>query len=243
MNNLVVAENLQINQSELEQILEFNFFDTWALEMTNVLILRQHKNKLSFIFSEFVIWFLGILFLVPIQLLIFQQWLLHGNQIRGFITVISLSAIISLGILVSFNLFLWQQAKKLKSIAIILDKIDAYNRLIQNLQVVTKFNSLSTVVTQNSDRSSLGISTALQTTKDSLLKSLELEKFILHNQQLQLQDRYQLLNSLEDNLVQFMSISNKNKQNETEYQQLLAEVIQIGLSVHREVRKNISLSS
>lgn len=238
MDNLVIKDILKIDRSEIEQILELNFFNSLALEMSDILLLHQSKHKLSFLISEVTIWFLGILFLVPINLLIFQKWLLHSNQFQGFAIVIILSAMLSLGILLCLNSFLWQRAKKLKNLAIILNKIEDYNSLIQNLQLITKFNTLSTVAHKNKHQSASEITTALQLTKDSLLKSLEIENFILENQQLKLQERYQLLNNLEDNLVQFMSLP--NEQSNTEYQQLLAETIQIGLSVHQEVRKNIT---
>ena len=147
--------------------------------------------------------------------------------------MIILSAMLSLGILLCLNFFLWQRAKKIKNIAVIFLKIKDYNSLIKNLQLITKLNTLSTVDCKNKYQSASEITTALQLTKDSLLKSLE-------NQQLKLQERYQLFNNLEDNLVRFMSLP--NEQNSTEYQQLLAETIQIALSVHQEVRKNITRS-
>ena len=240
MDNLVIEDILKIDRSEIEQILQLNFFDSLALEMSNILLLQQRKHRLSFFITEAIIWFLGILFLVPINLLIFQQWLLYSNQFRGFAIVIIGSSILSLGILLCLNFFLWQRAKKLKNIAVVLNKIEGYNSLIQNLHLITNFNTLSTITSQN-DRSTSEITTALKLTKDSLLKSLEIEKFILENQQLKLQQRYQLLNNLEDDLVRFMTLP--NEQNNTEYQQLLAEAVQLGLSVHQEVRKHIPQSS
>ncbi|MGK7934384.1 MAG: hypothetical protein AB4206_01020 [Xenococcaceae cyanobacterium] len=61
-----------------------------------------------------------------------------------------------------------------------------------------------------------------------------MEKIINLNQE-NISDRYQLFTNLEDDLVQFLSSSNDSHY--SEYQQLLTEVIQIGLSVHQEVRK------
>ena len=239
--NLVIEDILKINRLEIEQILQLNFFNSIALEMTDILILRQSKQKLSFLVTEAVILFLGILFLVPINLLIFQRWLLYSNQLQGFAIVIIGSAILSLGILLCLNFFLWQRAKKFKNIAIVLNKIEDYNRSIQNLQLITKLNTLSTVDCKNKHQSASEITTALKLTKDSLLKSLEIENFILENQQLKLQERYQLLNNLEDDLVRFMSLP--NEQSNIEYQQLLTEAIQLGLSVHQEMRKHITQSS
>lgn len=241
MKNLVEANALDISATEIEDILQFDLGTSLALEMAHVLILRHREKYLSFWLLEAALMFLGTLFLVPINLLIWQKWLSDSNQLQSFIIVISCSTILSFAILLCFNGYLWQKAKKLKTIAIILKKIAGYNCLIENLQLMTAFNSLSAISPPNSDRSSLEIATALQITKDSLLKSIEIEKFILRDRRLQLKERYQLFNNLEADLIEYMSFS--NRQNTTENSQLLAEAIQIGLSVHKELRKNITLSS
>jgi hypothetical protein len=237
MHDSLNWEHLKIKQSEIEDILECNLFDNLAIEMANLLILHQGKNKLSFLLTEATLGFLGTLFLVPINLLVGQKWLSSNNQFQSFALAICLALIFALAFLLTLNLFLWKQAQKIKNIAAILEKITRYNHLIQNFQLLTKFNNLSTIANAHKSQSNTDMVTALQITKESLLKSLELENLVLHNQQLQSQQRYQLLNSLEDDLVQFMSQS--NQQNTTEYQQLLAEVMTIGLSVHQELRQNI----
>ena len=241
MKNLVEANDLFISPTEIEDILQFNFGTSLALEMARVLILRHKERYQSFWLLEAALLFLGMLFLVPINLLIWQKWLSDSNQLQSFIRVISCSIILSFAILLYFNGYLWQKAKKLKTIAIILKKIEGYNCLIKNLQLMAIFNNLSTISLPNSDRTSSEIATALQITKDSLLKSIEIEKLILRDRRLQLRERYQLFNNLEADLIEYMSFS--HRQNTTENSQLLAEAIEIGLSVHKELRKNITLSS
>jgi hypothetical protein len=238
MPNSLTWDHLKIKQPEIESIFQYNLFNNLAIEMANLLILHQSQNKLSFLLTEATISFLGTLLLVPINLLVGQKWFSSNNQFQSFALAICLALIFSLAFLLTLNLLLWKQAKKIKNIAVILEKIARYNHLIQNFQLLTKFNNLSTIVNDHKSQSNTDIATALQITKESLLKSLELENLVLHNQQLQSQQRYQLLNSLEDDLVQFMSQS--NQQNTTEHQQLLAEVMTIGLSVHQELRQNIN---
>lgn len=239
MNNLVAWNQLKIESTELERILESNLLNNLAIEMAKFVILSHNQNKLSFLITEATLGFLGILFLVPINLLLGQKWFSTQNHKIGFAIAIFLAVVISLMLLLSLNIYLWQQAKKMKNIAKILLKIARYNDLIQNFQLITKFNNLSSVVNAKQTNTNTEIFKILQITKDSLLKSLELEKFLLQHKQLQLQERYQLFNSLEDNLVQFISQFNQ-EENITEYQQLLNEAINIGLSVHQELRANIN---
>jgi hypothetical protein len=238
MHNSLTWDCLKIKQPEIEGILECNLFDNLAIEMANLLILHQSQNKLSFLLTETTIGFLGTLFLVPINLLIGQKWLAYNNQFQSFALAICLALIFSLASLLTLNLLLWRQAKKIKNIAAILEKIARYNHLIQNFQLLTKFNNLSTIVGDREFQSNTEMVTALNITKETLLKSLELESLVLHNQQLQSQQRYQLLNNLENDLVQFMSQS--DRQNTTEDRQLLTEIMTIGLSVHQELRQNIN---
>lgn len=236
MKKLVTWENLKVERDELESILKLSFLDNFALEMTNLLVLGCSKNRLSFLLSEVVIAFLSLLFLVPIILLVFQKWFLNSNQSSSFLIVILISGIVSLFILLCLNLYLWQKAKKIKNVAILINKIAKYNQLIHNFQLLTTFNDLSTSATSNDFALPSEINSILKATRNSLLNSLELEKLVIQNQTLQLYNRYQLLNSLEDDLVHFLSMENESTENE--YQQCLAEVVQIGLSVHQEVRKN-----
>ena len=55
--------------------------------MAKFVILSHNQNKLSFLITEATLGFLGILFLVPINLLLGQKWFSTQNQFYGFITV------------------------------------------------------------------------------------------------------------------------------------------------------------
>ena len=84
------------------------------------------------------------------------------------------------------------------------------------------------------------LKTALNLTKNSLLKSIELETFLDHHQiksnyaSVSFKNRYQLLANLEHNLI---NLSLPETDSHQEYQQLLNEAVNIGLSVHQEMRK------
>ncbi len=135
------------------------------------------------------------------------------------------------------NYHLWLRAKKLKSLAIILEKIEQYNQLINNLKLVNQINRLNysdNNTTQSDFKQLSEIKAALKLTKVSLLKSIDLEK-IVNLTQKNIGGRDQLFTNLEDDLIQFLSWPKNNYH--SEYQQLLTEAVQIGLSVHQEVRK------
>ncbi len=228
---------LKITQTELDNLLNLDLFSSWAIELNY--ILRQHKRQYfrSFLITELSGLFLGVILFFPLNLLIFRKLEILANNTGGFILILGLSLLTATLVLFILNYYLWLRAKKLKKLAVILDKIEQYNQLIDNLNLVDRVNSLNySEYKQNpiSSQKLSAIKAALNLTKSSLLKSVDLEKIINLNQE-NISDRYQLFTNLEDDLVQFLSSSNDSHY--SEYQQLLTEVIQIGLSVHQEVRK------
>lgn len=228
---------LKITQTELDNLLNLDLFSSWAIELNY--ILRQHKRQYfrSFLITELSGLFLGVILFFPLNLLIFRKLEILANNTGGFILILGLSLLTATLVLFILNYYLWLRAKKLKKLAVILDKIEQYNQLIDNLNLVDRVNSLNYSEYKRNPISSQKLSeikAALNLTKSSLLKSIDLEKIINLNQE-NISDRYQLFTNLEDDLVQFLSSSNDSHY--SEYQQLLTEVIQIGLSVHQEVRK------
>ncbi|MDJ0687321.1 MAG: hypothetical protein QNJ41_02315 [Xenococcaceae cyanobacterium MO_188.B32] len=159
------------------------------------------------------------------------------NNTGGFFLILGISLLFSTIGLSILNYHLWLRAKKLKSLAIILEKIEQYNQLINNLKLVNQINRLNysdNNTTQSDFKQLSEIKAALKLTKVSLLKSIDLEK-IVNLTQKNIGGRDQLFTNLEDDLIQFLSWPKNNYH--SEYQQLLTEAVQIGLSVHQEVRK------
>ena len=237
MRNSLNWDELKITQSELDNLWELDLFSSLAIDLSRVLILHKRQELKSLLITEISILFLSLVLFFPLNLIIFRHLGFVANNLNGFIGILAVSIISSAALLLLSNYYLWLRAKKLKSLTIILDKINQYNQLINNLQIITQINHLNYTDFSNSKNEleiSSEIKTALGFTKVSLIKSIEIEKIINFNQQIP-SDRYQLFANLEDNLIQFLSLPNNH--DHSEYQQLLIEAIQIGLSVHQEVRK------
>ncbi|WP_036485612.1 hypothetical protein [Myxosarcina sp. GI1] len=235
-------DELQIEQSELDNLLKFNILSTWALDFARVTMLHQKKARISLLFTQASILFLILLLFFPINLIIFRNlgWL--SNNISGLILLLLSTIVCSLSIALLFNYYLWRLAKQLKVFAILLDKVERYNHLIDSLKLLSEIES----VKYNDERDALAanlqsraeLTTALNLTKNSLIKSIELEKVISRDRQFG-NDPYQMLANLENNLINLLSFPQTNSSNE--YQQLLTEAVEIGLSVHQEIRKTQSL--
>jgi hypothetical protein len=172
-------------------------------------------------------------------LIIFRNFGWLSNNYQGFSLILISSAGLSGILMIIINIYLYNQAKQFKIFAILLEKVKQYNDLIANLKLLADLNSLSSISENDNIKSSekVELVKALELTKNSLIKSIELEK-VLHRDRHLVANRYQLLANLESGLINLDSL---NQHESNDYQQLLAEAIKIGLSVHKEIRKTQTL--
>ncbi len=229
---------LEISESQLENLLNFNLISNWAINISQVFLLRKKIYSKSLLLTETSGFFLIYVLLFPITLIILRNSDFLSNNTKGFILVLLSTGFISLSILVIFNYYLWGKAKKLKILAKLLEKVNEYNNLIENLKLVKKLNNISSDdINLKNSPAEIELKSALKLTKNSLVKSIELEKIIKLDRNLS-DNPYQLLANLESGLVNLSSFSSDNTDS---YQQLLSQTIEIGLSVHQEMRKTQNL--
>ena len=228
-------KELEISQLELAEIIDFDLLSTWAIDISRVLMLRLKEYQKSLLFAEGCSLFLIYLFVFPINLIVFRNFSWLSNNTSGLILILVSTALISVFTLLIFNYYLWRKAKKIKVFAILLEKVKQYNNLIDHLKLAGELNLLGENQTNiNHQKTELELKKALTLTKNSLLRSIELEKIMNRDRHLA-NNRDLLLANLESALVRLNSISQDNSNN---YQQLLSEAIEIGLSVHQEIRKS-----
>ncbi|BAZ46537.1 hypothetical protein NIES4102_35730 [Chondrocystis sp. NIES-4102] len=239
---LVNWEKLKISEVELDKLIKLDLLSLWAIDLSYVFLLNRRIYRKSLLITESVCLCLMLFLLFPITLIVFRalNWL--SNDFNGLILVLLITLLLSLGCLLIINYYLWDKAKKLKYTAILLDKIKQYNNLINNLKIITQLKLIDPFITKKDNQKiQQELETALNLTKTSLLKSIEIETIInrlgtinLETNYKNANNRYQLLANLESGLVNLELLTQYDAD---DYQQLLSEVIEIGLSVHKEIRK------
>lgn len=224
-------QKLKIDWVELEEILNFDLKSTLAIEIGRVLFLKRRGYWFLWV-TEISGLFLVCLLLFPVVLIIFRNFDWLSNNTAGLILVFAIASIISLLFLLGLNYYLWQRAKQLKVLVLLLDKIEQYDSLIDNLILLSQLNTVTDNKIEDDKISEL--KTALHLTRNSLIKSIELEKIIGRDRHFA-NNRYQLLTNLETGLINLDSLAQTNN----DYHQLYSEAIDLGLSVHRELRKKL----
>ncbi|NES83019.1 MAG: hypothetical protein F6K10_17330 [Moorea sp. SIO2B7] len=227
-------DDLQITQEERENLINLNIINTIALDFCQGLIIKNSRNIFSLLLTELFSFILLLIVIMPVSLIIIRNSIgvSQAQAMEKQILLIILA--ISLFCLFIWNLFLWKQAKKVKSLAILINEIDKFNGVIQGIDMLKEIESTKTNSQLESSHNIEEAIEALRITRESLINALKVEEIIRKHQYL-MGSRYQLFANLENNLVNLMSFETNN--DAREYGQLLNKTLEIGMTVHKEVRK------
>lgn len=228
-------EALLITGEEIDELVNFSPGNTLAIDIYRAFILRKPNSFLSVLLTELFALILLLIFVAPVSLLVLRN---SGNLPEDMPDILQLFTIILglclLGVSL-WNVYLWQQAKQMKSSARLLDEVDKYNGVIQALTLIDELELVGNSMTQlNRLNSRKEVVEALKVTKESLIGALRVER-IIRNHERFFGSRYELLANLENNLNILMSFEMSDRA--SEYGRLLNESLQIGMSVHKEMKR------
>jgi hypothetical protein len=233
---------LKITSAELDTVFETNLICEWAIAFCRVSILHQPQYSKELLLTQSTLFFICSLFLFSVNLIIYRKLELINSNYSGLVNILVITLCLSILLLFIFNYYLWSKAKQLKSIAVLLSKVERYNKLIDSFQLLSPIDPLNNIELNTDSQSVAELKAAFNLTKNSLLKSIELESFIYHHQnssrQTYVYHPEQLLINLENDLAE---LSATEISHDEEYQELFTEAVDLGLSVHKETRKLWSL--
>jgi len=228
-------ENLLLTTEELENLVDLDTSTALAIDAYRGFILKNPKQMLSVLLTELFIFILVLIFVMPVSLIVLRNvGALPGNT-DGVTKLLTLILSISLlGVLIG-NVCFWQQVKQVKSLARLMDKVDKYNHVIQAIALIDELESASRSPSRcNSLSTRKEVIQALSITKETLSSALQAEKLMRKHRKF-LSSHHELFANLENNFTNLISFDLSHQVNE--YTHLVNESLQIGLSVHKELKK------
>ncbi|MEG3929246.1 hypothetical protein [Microcoleus sp. T3_D1] len=138
----------------------------------------------------------------------------------------------SLAITVAWNVYKWVKAKPLATLAGVRDEVEKYHEVTPALDIIDRLTAAGKLQANLINRGEA--IEALKITRESLVCALKTERILRKNQQF-IGRRYELFANIESNLAALMALDVSDLA--TEYGRLLNEALEIGMSVHKEVRK------
>jgi hypothetical protein len=227
-------ENLQMTTEDLENLVDLDTSTALAIDAYRGFILKNPKQMLSVLLTELFIFMLVLIFVMPVSLILLRNAGALPRNTDGITRLlIIISSISLLGVLI-WNAYFWQQVKQVKSLARLLDKVEKYNRVIQAIALIDELESTSSSSSRTNISSRKEVIQALTITKETLSSALQAEMLMRKHRKF-LSNHHELFANLENNFTTLMSFDLSHQVNE--YSLLVNESLQIGLSVHKELKK------
>jgi len=191
--------------------------------------------------SEFLLTLLVLVFFVPLSLLVLRSMDLLPRNPQGIQSVLGIFGIVIVSSVGLFNVFLYRYQRRFKALARLLLEIEKYNRTLDAIALLDRLDSMQSHQTpESAPRLSLQkrseIMTALQTTRQSLIDGLKIERILRQHQQT-LTDGYKLIANLETAYSTLSTLEVRDRA--SEYSQVINDALSINLAVQREVNRLI----
>lgn len=224
-------ESLKLTPEELDDLVEFDTSTAIAVDFYRAIAFKKPQQMFSVLITELALFISILIAVYPISLILVRNSNSLPTTTSGTNQLLLILLIFSLVCLVGINAYIWRGAKKLKSLAKLIEEIDKYNGIIHALEVMERLDSVSGATSiQNREE----VFEILRATKRSLISAVNIEK-VMRKHQGFLANRQELLTSLENNLTTLITFDPSSAAQE--YQQLLNDTLQIGMTVHKEVGK------
>lgn len=234
-------EDLKISDRELERISGFDVSDILVGGIFGGFyrpsVFRSTSRSLQFLFTEVLVFALLFIFTLPIGLAVTRNSVNSFDQLPVILLFFQATLGSAIVLLTAWNLYMWRRVRQMKPLLRLLDEVDQFNQILGAIEVIDRLNAAKNsqqsafVSATLSDRQQ--VLSALNLTRDTLVAGLSTEKILRENRGL-LSRSSDLVANIESNLAAIEALSVSDRAND--YQQLLQEALQIGISVQREVQ-------
>ncbi len=225
-------DGLIIPEKELEDLSGIALSDGFSGNFYRPATLRDGKKLFALLFHELLIFCVTLVVSLPVALLANKHEVSSVSDAEIFVRVLQITLGLSLAITVAWNVYQWLKAKPLETLAGLLDEVEKYHEVIKALDIIDRLTAAGNLQANLINRQDA--IEALQITRESLVCALKTERILRENQQF-IGRRYELFANIESNLAALMALDVSDRA--SEYGRLLNEALEIGMSVHKEVRK------
>lgn len=225
-------DDLLIPEKDLEELSGIALGDGFAGNFYQHSTFGDSKKLFSMLLNELLIFCVTLVVSLPVALLATKHKVGSFSDAEIFVWVLQITLSLSLVIAVAWNVYRWIKAKPLATLAGLLDEVDKYHEVIKALDIIDRLIAVGNLQANLMNREDA--IEALSITRESLVCALKTERILRENQEF-IGRRYELFANIESNLAALMAMDVSDRA--TEYGRLLNEALEIGISVHKEVRK------
>lgn len=223
-------ETLQISVRELEHLTGLEISETAIGRAVRPSLFRSPRRLFSFACSQLLTLGLILVFCLPLSLMIARSagGLSENSEVAW--RAVAAGTGVAGAIALLWNLYRWQQTRRLKTLTHLIDQVDRHNQMIEAVAVLDELSTVQGSGVQLTLRTE--VLQALTATRESLVCGLMTEKILRKHQRLIVR-RHELFDSIEANLTTLQMLQVNHQAND--YAELLNEALEIGVSVRREI--------
>ncbi len=228
-NNLA---DLKISEAELEELSGVSISDISLGKFYQLQTGRSPHQLLSLFLHELLIFSLTLIFSLPAALLLSKKTIYSPSDYSLLVQVFGLTFMISILLTCGWNLYMGIKTKPLIRLGNLLQEVNKYNDVIKAVEILDQL-----IVAGNLQQNLINredVLNALTLTRESLITAFRTERILREHQEF-IGRRYELFMNLENNLTALMALDVTNQA--SEYGRLLNDALEIGMTVHQEVRK------
>lgn len=193
---------------------------------------RDRHKFWSLISTEVILFGLSLILSLPLALFTTDKTLFSPTDSQLLVPIFLKAIGVSFALTIGVNFWVWLNVKSLITLIRLWDEVEKYHDVILAVDILDQLSAVGNLSEKFINRDE--VIQALEVTRESLVNALKTERVLRENQNF-IARRYALLADLEQNLATLMTFEVTNQANE--YGQLLNETLQIGMSIHQEVRK------
>lgn len=230
MNQSYLAE-LKISETEFEALSGVSTGDITLGKFYQWQTWRNPNQFLSLFWHQLLVFALTLILSLPTALILSRKTIYSPSDHQLILQVAGLTVFLSLMLTGAWNLYMGRKAQPLIRLGNLFQEVNKYNDVVKSVEILDQLiaaGNLSETILNRED-----VLHALNITRESLITALRTERILREHQDF-ISHRYELLMNLENNLTALMAFEVTNQA--SEYGRLLQEALEIGRTVHQEVR-------
>lgn len=222
-------DNLRITNRDLDELTGLDISDLSMGFGTRLSVFQKPKLRWAWLLNQSLVLTVGLVLWVPVCLVL-------GRNVttQPLALFIGLGAGGAIATTVGYSLYGIYKGRQLKVLSHLLDEVDRFNEMITAVEILQELRQAD----GSSQRLALDnpedVKEALHLTRESLVCGLMSDKIIRKHQRF-IARRHELFTSIETNLSSLQTLQASDLAGD--YGQLLNEALQVGASVHQELRK------
>ncbi|MEA5466273.1 hypothetical protein [Leptothoe sp. PORK10 BA2] len=227
----VNLDNLRITNRDLDEVTGLDISELSMGRGTRLSVWRHPKLRWSWLLNQGLVLAVALVLWLPVVLVLGRS--LGGQAPRlGVFMGVGLGGAIATT--VAHGLYGIHKGRQLQVLSHLLDEVDRFNEMIKAVEILEELRQADGPSKRLSLDNPEAVKEALHLTRESLMCGLMSDKIMRKHQRF-IARRHELFASIETNLSSLQTLQVSELAGD--YGQLLNEALQVGTTVHQELRK------